>query len=106
MARDTKLNPWTREELLAALWKHKEKGQLEKAMAKLLARQTADEVRAENTHHLNGRGFSAFHVKTGTKLGKYALRGGKFGPVWQSQAYRIAKVHIGQLVDIANGSEE
>lgn len=102
MPRDTTANPWTREEILTMLWRKREQRALERAMAALLKRQTRDEQYAENTKYTNGVGFSAFHARTGTKLGKYAEGGGIFGPKWQSQAYRIAKVHVGQLVEIAN----
>ena len=27
----------------------------------------------------------------------------KLGPVWRAQAFKVVRVHIGQLVDIANG---
>lgn len=100
MARTSPTDPWTKEDLLAALWRHP--GRLERAMVLLLERQTTDERSAERTHHSNGRGFTAFHARTGTKLGKYALNGGTFGPVWKRKAYVIAKVHAGQLVEEAN----
>ena len=101
--RDTVTNPWTREEMLRKLWAFRGNRALERAMVQLLLRQTADEIRSEHTNHSNGRGFSAFHAKTGTKLGKYARDGGTFGHVWQAKAYAVAKVHVGQLVEIANG---
>ena len=105
MPRDTTTNPWTREEILALLWQKRGERALERAMAALLQRQTRDEQYAENTKYTNGVGFSAFHAKTGTKLGKYAERGGVFGPKWQNDAYRVAKVHVGQLVEIANSKK-
>ena len=77
----------------------------ERAMVVLLARQTADEQATGDTRHWNSRGFSAFHAKTGTMLGKYARNGGKFGPVWMAKARKIALVHAGQLASVANGGE-
>ena len=102
--RDVVANPWTREELLAAIWNQRNTSRsLERAMVQLLLRQTVDERYAEHTKHTNGRGFTAFHARTGTKLGKYAQTPtNTFGPVWQRKAYNIAKVHIGQLVEIVN----
>lgn len=102
--RDVVTNPWTRDELLLAIWDQRNRTRsLERAMVQLLLRQTADEQRAEHTTHTNGRGFTAFHARTGTKLGKYAQTPtNTFGPVWQRKAYAIAKVHIGQLVEIVN----
>jgi hypothetical protein len=101
--RNVVTHPWTREELLGKLWKFRANRSLERAMVQLLARQTVDERYAETTKHTNGMGFSAFHAKTGTKLGKYAQDpANTYGPVWQRKAFNIIKVHIGQLVEIAN----
>jgi hypothetical protein len=102
--RNVVTHPWTREELLAAIWNQRSRTRsLERSMVQLLARQTVDERYAETTKHTNGAGFSAFHAKTGTKLGKYAqVPTNTYGPVWQRKAFNIVKVHIGQLVEIAN----
>lgn len=113
MARNTKLNPWTRQELLARM---DNPANLDKALLALYARQTLDEQATKDTRYLNGRGFSAFHAKTGTRLAQYVERAqptrwpdgsySKLGPAWRAKARKIVTVHIGQLVDIANGTEE
>lgn len=106
VTRDVRVNPWTREELLAKLWDMRNSRRtLERAMIQLYSRQTRDEQAVRDTRHHNGVGFSAFHAKTGSMLGAYAQDGGTFGPTWQRKAFNICKVHIGQLVDIANGVE-
>ena len=99
--RDVTASPYTRQEILELLHRHPRA--LESAMARLLERQTADERAAQTTRHHNGRGFSAFHARTGTMLGQYARSGGTFGPKWRRLALRIAIVHVGQLVEVANG---
>lgn len=94
---------WTRDEIVNLL--ETNPGFLHRAMIKLYERQTRDEQRARTTMVDNKRGFSAFHAKTGTKLGKYAKEGGTFGWKWRGQALKVAKIHVGQLVAIANGEE-
>ena len=103
MTKHDPTKPWTREEILARM--DSNPGFLHRCMIRLYERQEPCEQRARTTMLDNKRGFSAFHAKTGTKLGKYAKEGGTFGWKWRLQALKVAKVHVGQLVAIANGEE-
>ena len=79
-----------------------------RALVVLKARQTADEQMAEQTKHLNGRGFTAADGKVGTSMAKFFERRGFLSPkqiaYWRRERKdgkaRIA-IYAGQLLEEA-----
>lgn len=94
---------------------------VERAICALFRQQTMDERAALDTRHLNGRGFSAAHARTGSRFATWMTRGsndgvrrrGLGGRCVYAGALRfrldvareIAMRYAGQLVDIANARE-
>lgn len=75
---------------------------IERAMAALLRRQTADERAAQDTRHTNQRGFSCAHARRGTYYGNWVNSGRKLTGHHLALARSIALRYVRQLVEEAN----
>lgn len=96
--------PWTREQVNTLLQANDRA--VERAMVALLGRQTDDEVRSEDTKHLNGIGFSGAHARHGTYYAKWVQSGRRLTGHHLERARKIALIHSKQLVDEANRTEQ
>ena len=92
-----------------------------RAVCALFRRQTEDEKSAKQTRHLNGRGFSAAHARTGSVLADWMSMGRGDGEYRRSLGGRmvfggklmnrvdvarhLALAYVGQLTETANRNE-
>ena len=75
---------------------------VERAMVVLYLRQTADEQEASDTKHTNRRGFSVSNASKGTYFARWVISGNRLSGHHLDRARKIAKIHVGQLVEEAN----
>lgn len=69
---------WNKDSIGKLLASHD--GAVARALVVLNKRQTADEQIAENTRHLNARGFRPCHARMGTNMAKFYERNGYLTP--------------------------
>lgn len=80
-----------------------------RALVHLKNRQTADEIRSEDTKHNNGRGFQPVHAKIGVSMASFYEKNGYLSPkqvgYWQKETPKVKKPRIcrysGQMVEEA-----
>lgn len=74
---------------------------VERAMVVLFQRQTVDEQRTSSTQHSNGRGFNAFHAKSGTYYAKWVLSGRRLTGRHLVAAREMACHYARQLAELS-----
>ena len=91
---------WTAEDIKEML--EKSALAVERGILALFKQQTTDEQAAEETHYLNGRGFSGTEAHYGTYLAKYIIGGNNLTGKHLLKARKITIRHRVQLAKIAN----
>lgn len=74
---------------------------VERAILALYSRQTSDEQSAATTQHRNGRGFNAFHAKSGSYYARWLQRGNHLTGHHLDSARQMVRHYVGQLVEVS-----